>query len=109
MKARMACVGEALERCQAQPLSQDGCVSASFADWPLEEPAAAPDRWVLFHPSQYELPDVPFRPFERGTTCRWVCFRSVPERSPIWVPEQLAFLYPRRGTITALPQPPRPA
>ena len=39
-EARLACVGEALERCQAQPLPQDARVTASHADWPLADLAA---------------------------------------------------------------------
>ena len=96
-QARMACIGEALERCQTQPLPQDACRIASYAEWRGDEPASPPDAWILFHPTQYELDDFPFEPFTEDSVCRWICFRSVPTGEPIWVPEQLAFLYPRAG------------
>lgn len=96
-QARWACVGEALERCQAQPLPRDASLLACHDAWPIDEPAASPDVWVLFHPSQYALSDFPFRPFTGRTVCRWVCFRVAPTGEPVWVPEQLAFLYPREG------------
>src|SRR5687768_16117405 len=37
--AEAACVGEAVERLQARPLPDDQVVTASHADWPLDEPA----------------------------------------------------------------------
>src|SRR5262245_49258573 len=55
--AEAACVGEAVERWQARPLPDDVRVEASFAAWPLDEPAIDPRRWVLFHPEQYAQDD----------------------------------------------------
>src|SRR5947209_18006218 len=48
--AEGACVGEAIERLQANALADDQVVQASYAAWPLDEPAVPPERWVLFHP-----------------------------------------------------------
>src|SRR4051794_35331749 len=58
-EAALACVGEAVERLLARALPCDGCVEAGFADWPLDEPAVDPRRWVLFHPDQYAAPGFP--------------------------------------------------
>src|ERR1700744_4074711 len=75
--AANACAGEGIERLFAYPTNQDATVEASYAGWPLDEPAVAPSRWVLFHPQQYVREDFPFEPLTNGTCCRWVCFRDV--------------------------------
>lgn len=92
VEAEAAGVGEAIERWQSWPLPCDLAVEASFGAWPLDEPAIAPERWVLFHPEQYALPGFPYRPFTPDTVCRWVCFRQACTGSPFWVPEELAYL-----------------
>jgi ribosomal protein S12 methylthiotransferase accessory factor len=93
--ATAGCVGEAIERLQPQPLARDQAIEASFQNWPLDEPAVAPERWVLFHFEQYAQPGFPFVPFTRETVCRWVCFRQAMTGAPFWVPEDFAFLQPR--------------
>ena len=75
--AAAACVGEGIERLFAYPTAQDAAIEASYEKWPLDEPAIAPDRWVLFHPQQYDIDDFPFEPLTGQTRCRWVCFREV--------------------------------
>jgi ribosomal protein S12 methylthiotransferase accessory factor len=90
--AESAGVGEAIERWQGWPLPCDGVISASFRDWPLDEPAIGPGRWVLYHPEQYALRDFPYQPFTPSTVCRWVAFRQVFTGLPFWVPEDLAYL-----------------
>jgi ribosomal protein S12 methylthiotransferase accessory factor len=95
--AEAAGVGEVIERWQPYPLARDRAVQAAFAHWPLDEPAVNPQRWVLFHPDQYAQPNFPFRPLRGETVCPWVSFRRVPDGEPWWVPEDLAFLYPRAG------------
>jgi ribosomal protein S12 methylthiotransferase accessory factor len=96
--AEAACVGEAIERMDPAPLSCDEFIEANWQTWPLDEPAVHPGRWVLFHPEQYAEPNFPFVPLSRETDCRWVCFRNVGTGSPMWVPEDLAFLEPRKST-----------
>ena len=93
--ARGACLGEAIERCQAQPLPGDRLIESSARDWPSDEPFVSPERWVLFHPEQHRLPGFPFQPFSEATPTRWVCFRELETGSPRWVPVDLAFLYTR--------------
>jgi ribosomal protein S12 methylthiotransferase accessory factor len=96
--ARDACVGEVVERYQPYPLRSDVSVEASYDRWPLDESAIEPDRWVLFHAEQYAAPGFPFRPLARDTVCRWACLRDARSGLPAWVPEELAYLYPRDGT-----------
>lgn len=95
--AAAACVGEGMERLFAYPTDQDAAIESSYEDWPLDEPAVAPERWVLFHPQQYALDGFPFEPLTRRTQCRWVCFRDVSNGEPQWVPEEFAYLFPRAG------------
>jgi thiazole/oxazole-forming peptide maturase SagD family component len=96
--AATACVGEAIERLFAYPTEQDAAIESSYARWPLDEPAIAPEAWVLFHPQQYGRDGFPFQPLTRETRCRWVCFREVASGEPRWVPEEIAFLFPRPGS-----------
>ena len=57
--ARLACLGEAIERWQAYPLPVDQVVEASFDAWPRDEPAVEPSRWVLFAADQYDAARIP--------------------------------------------------
>jgi thiazole/oxazole-forming peptide maturase SagD family component len=90
--AEAAGVGEAIERWQTWPLPGDRYIEACFADWPLDEPAIAPERWVLYHADQYALPGFPYMPFTKSTECRWLCFRQAFSGFPFWVPEELTYL-----------------
>jgi ribosomal protein S12 methylthiotransferase accessory factor len=101
LAARDATLGEAIERWQPCALRADQLVAASFDAWPLDEPAIAPARWVLFAPDQYDRPGFPFRPLTSRTVCRWACCRTVPDGTPCWVPEDLVFLFPRTGDLHA--------
>jgi ribosomal protein S12 methylthiotransferase accessory factor len=100
--AEAAGVGEAVERWQSWPLPCDRSVEASFRDWPLDEPAIAPGRWVLFHPEQYALPGFPYLPFTPATVCRWLCCRQAFSGLPFWVPEELIFLSMPAGRYAQL-------
>jgi ribosomal protein S12 methylthiotransferase accessory factor len=91
-------LGEAVERWQAYALPADRSIEASFAAWPLPEPAIPPHRWVLFHPEQHAQPGFPFAPFTPETVCRWVCCRQALTGEPWWVPEEMVFLFNRPGT-----------
>src|SRR5690242_17411860 len=44
-EAEAACVGEAIERVYAYPTNRDAAIESSFEEWPLDEPAVAPERW----------------------------------------------------------------
>jgi ribosomal protein S12 methylthiotransferase accessory factor len=72
-------------------------VTAAWGDWPLEEPAVKPDRWVLFHPEQYAIPGFPFRPFTADALCRWYACRQVGTGEPWWVPGWQIFLESEEG------------
>lgn len=95
--AQLACVGEAFERVLARALPRDACVEASFATWPMQERAVPPETWVLFHPEQHRLECFPFVPLNDDQVLRWVCCRELSSGEPVWVPEELVYLIPRRG------------
>ena len=95
--SEQACVGEGTERLLARAFPRDASVEASWKSWPLDEPAVEPSRWVLFHLDQYSSRDFPFVPLTPETVCRWVCCREAITGEPVWVPEELVFLVPRRG------------
>ena len=95
--AEGACLGEAIERLQANPLPDDAFVTARFDRWPLSEPAIDPAQWVLFHAEQYLQADFPFRPLTRETECAWVCCRQAPTGEPWWVPAELVYLHKPNG------------
>ncbi|MBI4862940.1 MAG: YcaO-like family protein [Candidatus Riflebacteria bacterium] len=92
--AEAGTVGEAIERLQTQPLSQDDVRVSTRDRWRWPEPAVDPDRWVLFHPDQYAQAGFPFEPFTGSTECGWVRFRRALHGGPCWVPLDLAFLNP---------------
>lgn len=93
--ARMACIGEAIERFQAYPSADDQTILSAIKDWPIDEPFIDIDRWILFHPEQYQQPDFPFKPFTNKTVCHWTCLREFNTGLPYWIPEEFAFLFPR--------------
>ena len=93
--AEAACVGEAIERLQTYPLPDDRLLEASYADWPLAEPAVAPDRWVLFRAEQHRQAGFPFVPFTAASKVDWVCCRQALTGSPWWVPSEMVYLHPR--------------
>jgi ribosomal protein S12 methylthiotransferase accessory factor len=90
--AEGAALGEAVERWQARPLPGDQLIEASFARWPLDEPAVDPSHWVLYHAEQYALPGFPFAPFGTESVCRWTCCRVAGSGEACWAPAWLVFL-----------------
>ena len=92
-EAAHACLGEAIERVQSYPLSQDTLVRASFRGWHEPEPALPPESWVLFHPEQYASEGFPFPVFDADSLCRWVAFRDAGTGEVAWIPEELGFLF----------------
>jgi len=68
--AEAAGVGEAIERYQCRPSPQDRILTTSFDCWPLDEPAIAPECWVLFHAEQYARAGFPFQPLTRQAIAR---------------------------------------
>ena len=82
--ATLAGLGEGIERHQPCPLPGEEGVEASYADWPLDEPALGPESWVLFHPEQHAREGFPFRPFTPATRLRWTSFRDL-EGEPRWI------------------------
>ena len=76
-------------------------VEASFAEWPLDEPAVPPERWVLFHAEQYAQAGFPFAPFTRASVCRWVCFRQAGTGMPWWAGSGSGVRQPRQSTTAS--------
>lgn len=95
--AEASCVGEAIERCQPYGLPAHRAIECSYRNWPLDEAAITPARWVLFHKDQYNLPGFPFPPFTEETVCNWLCCREARTGTPVWVPEELIYIVPRSG------------
>lgn len=95
--ARLACLGEGVERYSGHPLPSDASLEASHDELLARgEEVISPERWVLFHADQYASGHVPFEPLEPSTRCRHTRFRRLCGRS-VLVPEDFAFLYPRSG------------
>ena len=86
--AERASIGEAVERWQTHPLPGDRLVRATFAAWPLAEPAIDPRRFVRFHPEQA----LPFERLDEHTELDWVACRALGAGTPIWAPADLVFL-----------------
>lgn len=101
-EARAACLGEAVERFECFPYPGDRALESSFLEWPLDEPAVPPDRWVLFSPAQHAAEGFPFAPFTAQTRVRWVPFRDAISGDPLWIPEDLASLHAAPGASHAI-------
>lgn len=96
--ARLACLGEAIERLQPYPLEDDLVVESSHAGWSLDEEALGPSRWTLFLPEQYASAGFPFLPFDPDLVVRWAPMRRVADGEAVWVPEEMVYLYGRPET-----------
>jgi ribosomal protein S12 methylthiotransferase accessory factor len=101
-RARLACLGEGVERFSGHPLPSDEFVEASHDELAargvgVDGGVVDPQRWVLFHPHQYASGRVPFEPLARSTRCRFTRFRESCTGRSLLVPEDFAFLYPRAG------------
>ncbi len=92
--AAMACAGEAIERHAAWALPSDGLVRAAARELP---DAAPVDAWALYHDDQYALDGFGFEPLTRDLELSWCAFRTLHDGRRMWVPEELAFLYPTSG------------
>src|SRR5262249_32177473 len=89
--ARLACVGEAVERLQSYALPDDAIAHASLRRWTLDEPVLGPDCWILFHADQYQK-GFPFARFDADLQLNWVCCRDAFTGDPAWIPEEIGFL-----------------
>lgn len=95
--ARLACIGEGIERHRAHPLGADERLSASVAEWPLTDRALPASAWALFHAEQYASAGFPFAPFHAETVCNWSRFRDSATGEALWIPEDIAYLFPSPG------------
>jgi ribosomal protein S12 methylthiotransferase accessory factor len=91
-RARAASIGEAIER-YAATFVPAGLVVACARE--LEDEAAAPESFALFHERQF-VPGYPFVRFSETTRISWVTGFSLADGRPVRVPAQLVFLGPVR-------------
>lgn len=96
-QARLASLGEGIERHRAHPLPSDERLLASVARWPLPERVVPLRAWALFHEDQYSAPGFAFSPVREETPYRFSRFRELSSGEPVWVPEDLAYLFPPVG------------
>ncbi len=87
--AEAASIGEALERYSAAYVPPDRIVVGSADELP---DAVDPERFALFHETQFAHRAFPFRPFRRETVVSWVAGFALPGGKPAYLPAQLAFL-----------------
>lgn len=88
--ALAACLGEVAERYSAACVPNGALRAATAAE--LGSEAVAPDRFALFHPSQYARPEFPFEPFTRTTRVPWVRGFDLPRGRPAWLPADLVYM-----------------
>jgi ribosomal protein S12 methylthiotransferase accessory factor len=88
--ALAAALGEALERYSAAYVPESRLITASAAE--LGEASVDPERFALFHETQYRTPRFPFHRFERNTRVRWVQGFALPGGEPAYLPAQLTYL-----------------
>jgi ribosomal protein S12 methylthiotransferase accessory factor len=87
--AMAAAVGEAVERYCGSAVP-DELPTATAAD--LGDCAVPPERFVLFHPSQYAEPGFLYRPFLNRTRVRWTKGVAVATGASVYLPAQLVYL-----------------
>jgi ribosomal protein S12 methylthiotransferase accessory factor len=87
--AEAASIGEALERYSAAFVPTDRLVVGSADE--LTD-AVDPERFALFHETQFAHRAFPFRPFRRDTVASWVRGFALPGGEPAYVPAQMTFL-----------------
>lgn len=87
--AEAASIGEALERYSAAFVSSDRVVVSSADE--LSD-AVDPERFALFHETQFMHQAFPFRPFRRESVVSWMPGFALPGGEPAYLPAQLVFL-----------------
>jgi ribosomal protein S12 methylthiotransferase accessory factor len=88
--ALAACLGEVAERYSASCVPRGVLRSATAAE--LGADAVAPERFALFHASQYARPGFPFERFTRTTRVPWVRGFELPGGRPRWLPADLVYM-----------------
>ena len=88
--ALAAVLAEAVERYSVTYIPRDRLVLATVDE--LEGPTPPPERFALFHPSQYAAEAFPFVPFTATTRIHWIRGFAVPSGDAVSLPAQLVFL-----------------
>ena len=92
-----AALGEVAERYSASWIPDD-LVLATAEE--LAGRAVDPERFALFHPSQYKRPSFPFKPFARNTRLLWTLGVELPSLELAYLPAQLVYLRWRSAAET---------
>jgi ribosomal protein S12 methylthiotransferase accessory factor len=95
-----AAAGETVERYCAANVPTGDFILGSYAE--LRErniPAAGPDRWALFHPSQFPALGLP--PFTENVRLVWVKGRRLAAEGECYLPACLTYLSPDASNYTA--------
>jgi ribosomal protein S12 methylthiotransferase accessory factor len=87
--AEAASIGEALERYSASFVPAERLFVCTADELPG---AVDPDRFALFHHTQFADPAFPFHPFRRDTPVSWVPGFALPSGTVAYLPAQLAFM-----------------
>lgn len=90
IKAKMAAIGECIERYCCTITDGHETLESSFED--LTEPAVDPSSFTCFTDEQYAIPNFPYKPFQKDTEIKWVRGFSLTKQESSWVPADLTFL-----------------
>jgi len=96
-RAVMKAIGESVERYCSAFYDAEELVTASYAQLTtLGRPAIDPQRFALYSPRQYGLPDFPFTPLTADTRLRWAPGYSLTAGTPMLVPATATYIPYRR-------------
>jgi ribosomal protein S12 methylthiotransferase accessory factor len=93
-RSRAAALGEAVERYSAAFVPDGKLILASASE--LGNEAVAPERFALFHETQYAKPAFPARAFTPQTRVCWVRGFEIGTGKPVRLPAQLVYLAEHR-------------
>jgi ribosomal protein S12 methylthiotransferase accessory factor len=83
-------IGESVERYCGDLFDETQVLYAPYRE--IKEEATDPQRFVLFHPDQYNDPDFPFNKITEDTVIGWVKGFSLTRNQPTYVPASLVHL-----------------
>ena len=83
-------IGESVERYCGDFWNNDQIVHASYTS--VKDQAIDPERFVLFHPEQYQAPDFPFQRITKDSRIAWARGFSLTHNRPALVPAALVHL-----------------
>jgi ribosomal protein S12 methylthiotransferase accessory factor len=91
--ARLAAIGESVERYSGNRVRMEGLLVASYNDiLAAGEYAVDPDSLVLYSDRQYRSRGFPFVPFNRDSRVAWVDGWSLTQDVKAWIPASLVYV-----------------